>query len=122
MAMLRKPRAGFVGFGEVNTPKELIVNRSAAAATMLEQAGLELLVTAPVSDDPQGNEAARARIGGAGEAPERVPVAIADRRRGRRQVDLAAASVASPGARGGARHIERAEREECARDTCQTDS
>jgi len=28
---------------------------------MLEQAGLELSVTAPVSDDPQGNEAARAR-------------------------------------------------------------
>jgi L-fucose isomerase-like protein len=61
MAMLRKPRAGFVGFGEVNTPKELIVNRCAAAAKMLEQAGLELSVTAPVADDPQGNEAARAR-------------------------------------------------------------
>ena len=61
MAMLRKPRAGFVGFGEVNTPKELIVNRCAAAAKMLERAGLELSVTAPVSDDPQGNEAARAR-------------------------------------------------------------
>jgi hypothetical protein len=28
---------------------------------MLEQAGLELSVTAPVCDDPQGNEAARAR-------------------------------------------------------------
>ena len=61
MAKVRKPRAGFVGFGEVNTPKELIVNRCAAAAKMLEQAGLELSVTAPVSDDPQGNEAARAR-------------------------------------------------------------
>ncbi len=61
MAKVRKPRAGFVGFGEVNTPKELIVNRCAAAAKMLEQAGLELSVTAPVSDDPQGKEAARAR-------------------------------------------------------------
>jgi len=58
---VRKARAGFVGFGEVNTPKELIVNRCAAAAKMLEQEGLELSVTAPVCDDPQGNEAARAR-------------------------------------------------------------
>lgn len=57
----RKPRAGFVGFGEVNTPKEFIGNRSAAAAKMLEQAGLELFSTAPVCDDPQGAEAVRAR-------------------------------------------------------------
>ena len=61
MAKVRKPRAGFVGFGEVNTPQELIVNRCAAAAKMLEQASLELVVTAPVCDDPQGEEAARAR-------------------------------------------------------------
>jgi len=61
MAMVRKARVGFVGFGEVNTPKELIVNRCAAAARMLEQEGLELFLTAPVCDDPQGNEAARAR-------------------------------------------------------------
>ncbi len=61
MTKLRKVRAGFVGFGEVNTPKELIVNRCAAAAKMLEEKGLELSVTAPVCDDPQGKEAARAR-------------------------------------------------------------
>jgi L-fucose isomerase-like protein len=61
MATVRKARAGFVGFGEINTPKELIVNRCAAAARMLEQEGLELFLTAPVCDDPQGNEAARAR-------------------------------------------------------------
>jgi L-fucose isomerase-like protein len=61
MATVRKARVGFVGFGEVNTPKELIVNRCAAAARMLEQEGLELFLTAPVCDDPQGNEAARAR-------------------------------------------------------------
>src|ERR1017187_6032409 len=61
MATVRKARVGFVGFGEVNTPKELIVNRCAAAARMLEQEGLELFATAPVCDDPQGREAARAR-------------------------------------------------------------
>ena len=61
MTKPRKARAGFVGFGEVNTPKELIVNRCAAAARMLEEKGLELFITAPVCDDPQGNEATRAR-------------------------------------------------------------
>ena len=57
---MRKIKAGFVGFGEVNTPKEFIVNRCAAAAQMLEQHGMELIKTAPVSDDPEGKHAARA--------------------------------------------------------------
>ena len=61
MTTTRKATAGFVGFGEVNTPREIIVNRCAAAAKMLENEGLELFVTAPVCDDPQGYEAARAR-------------------------------------------------------------
>lgn len=58
---MRKIKAGFVGFGEVNTPRELIHKRCAAAAKLLEKAGLQLVVTAPVSDDPDGQEAARAR-------------------------------------------------------------
>lgn len=61
MNRIRKIRAGFVGFGEVNTPREFIDKRCAAAAKLLEQAGLELVVTAPVCDDPAGQEAARAR-------------------------------------------------------------
>jgi len=60
MDRIRKARAGFVGFGEVNTPKEFIVKRCADAAKSLEDAGLELFTTMPVSDDPQGNDAARA--------------------------------------------------------------
>lgn len=60
MNELRRIRAGFVGFGEVNTPKEFIVKRSAAAAKSLEKEGLELIMTAPVCDDPQGRESARA--------------------------------------------------------------
>ncbi len=56
----RKIRAGFVGFGEVNTPKEFIIKRCATAAKMLEQQGIELIKTAPVSDDPAGVNAARA--------------------------------------------------------------
>ena len=60
MSEIIKIRAGFVGFGEVNTPKEFIVKRCAAAAKMLEQQGIELIKTAPVSDDPEGKHAARA--------------------------------------------------------------
>ncbi len=58
--MTRKIRAGFVGFGEVNTPEEFIGPRCAAAAKMLEEQGLELVVAAPVSDDPAGEHADRA--------------------------------------------------------------
>lgn len=58
--MTRKTRAGFVGFGEINTPKEFIVKRCEAAAELLEQQGLELIKTAPVSDDPAGEHAAHA--------------------------------------------------------------
>ena len=62
MSGIRKVKAGFVGFGEVNTPKEFIVNRCNAATKMLENEGLELFITAPVCDDPDGKESARARI------------------------------------------------------------
>lgn len=60
MNEIRKIKAGFVGFGEVNTPKEFIAKRCAAAAKLLEQQGIELIETAPVSDDPAGGNAARA--------------------------------------------------------------
>ena len=60
MSEIRKIKAGFVGFGEVNTPKEFIVKRCAAAEKMLEKQGVELIKTVPVSDDPDGKNAARA--------------------------------------------------------------
>lgn len=53
-------RAGFVGFGEVNTPREFIDGRVAEAAAQLEKRGITLVKTAPVSDDPAGEQAARA--------------------------------------------------------------
>ena len=52
--------AGFVGFGEVNTPREFIDTRCAAVMKKLEQAGLDLWSTAAVADDPGGQQAARA--------------------------------------------------------------
>ncbi len=53
-------RVGFVGFGEVNTPREFIDRRCEEAARLLERNGMELVQTAPVSDDPGGEQAARA--------------------------------------------------------------
>lgn len=53
-------RVGFVGFGEVNTPREFIDGRCSAAATSLRDAGLEVVETAPVADDPDGAQADRA--------------------------------------------------------------
>ena len=55
-----KIKAGFVGFGEVNTPREFIDGRVAEAAAQLEKRGVELVKAAPVSDDPEGKQAARA--------------------------------------------------------------
>ena len=60
MSDMLKVRAGFVGFGEVNTPREFIVNRCQTAAAELRKRGVELVETAPVSDDPAGENADRA--------------------------------------------------------------
>jgi L-fucose isomerase-like protein len=53
-------RAAFVCFGEVNTPKEIIAGKARQARRWLEEAGLELLATDPVSDDPEGRDVRRA--------------------------------------------------------------
>jgi len=58
---LPKIRAGFVGFGEVNSPRDLIERKVARAREALEGLGLELVTTEPVSDDPAGRDEARAR-------------------------------------------------------------
>ena len=53
-------RAGFVGFGEVNTPREFIDNRCRVAADELKKRNITLFETSPVSDDPAGLQAQRA--------------------------------------------------------------
>lgn len=58
---MRRTRAAFVGFGEVNTPREIIARKCDAARRLLEEQGIDLVVTAPVSDDPAGADVARAR-------------------------------------------------------------
>ena len=44
-------KVGFVGFGEVNTPVEVIISRTQAAAAALEKEGLSLVKVIPVADD-----------------------------------------------------------------------
>lgn len=55
------PQAAFVGFGEVNTPHELIERKCQFAQDAIQKTGLILFVTPPVSDDPTGNDVIRAR-------------------------------------------------------------
>ncbi len=58
---MRKIRAGFVGFGEVNTPRDIIERKCLEARRLLEGAGMELTATEPVRDDPAGADVERAR-------------------------------------------------------------
>ncbi len=57
---MRKIKAGFVGFGEINTPRELIERLCREARAQLPASEFEVFETAPVSDDPGGCEAQRA--------------------------------------------------------------
>jgi L-fucose isomerase-like protein len=53
-------KAGFVCFGEVNTPKEVIRRKSEQARKLLGDVGIELVDAELVSDDPAGADVARA--------------------------------------------------------------
>ena len=44
-------KIGFVGFGEVNTPVDVIVRKCSAAEQALKAEGLELVSVYPVADD-----------------------------------------------------------------------
>jgi len=57
---MRKIRAGFVGFGEVNTPREIIERKCLEAKKRLEELDIEVIYTDPVSDDPEGKDVMRA--------------------------------------------------------------
>ncbi len=57
---LPKIRAGFVGFGEINTPQAIIWRKCHTAQKQLVEQGLEIFPTDPVSDDPAGRDAERA--------------------------------------------------------------
>ena len=49
----RKPRIAFAGFGEINTPKEILVTKCSKAMADLEKAGLDIVrAVYPITDDP----------------------------------------------------------------------
>jgi len=60
MKKLRPTKAGFVCFGEVNTPRDIIKKKCVDAKSILKTAGIEVIATAPVCDDSAGAEATRA--------------------------------------------------------------
>ena len=53
-------KAAFLGFGEVNTPIDLIINKCAAAADALEREGLDLIRVYPITDDYMENDIKKA--------------------------------------------------------------
>ncbi len=53
-------KAAFIGFGEVNTPAEIIVRKCARAEQDLRAAGLDLISVYPVTDDYQERDIQKA--------------------------------------------------------------
>jgi L-fucose isomerase-like protein len=53
-------KAGFVGFGEVNTPIDIIIRKCEAAKGALEEEGLSLVSVYPVTDDYEEKDIAKA--------------------------------------------------------------
>lgn len=57
-----KCKAGFAGFGEINTPIELINELCGGAKRRLSNMGFELVSTPAITDDDEGNDVSRAII------------------------------------------------------------
>jgi L-fucose isomerase-like protein len=53
-------KAAFVGFGEVNSPQQLIKEKCFAALEEVRSLGIEIVTTEPVTDDPKGIDVRRA--------------------------------------------------------------
>ena len=75
---MRKVRVGFIGFGEVNSPPELIHKKCGEARKRLTDTGeIEVAVCAQVSDVPDGSEAKAAGEALAGAELDLVVLCIA---------------------------------------------
>jgi len=53
-------KTAFVGFGEINSPQQLIREKCQAAREEIESLGIPLVTTAHVTDDPEGKDVRRA--------------------------------------------------------------
>lgn len=70
-------KVAFLGFGEVNTPVDVIVRKCAAAADALQAEGLELVSVYPISDDYEEKDVAKAVAALEHESFDAVVVCIA---------------------------------------------
>jgi len=53
-------KAAFVGFGEINSPQQLIKDKCLKALEEVKSLGLEIVTTGHVTDDPEGTDVKRA--------------------------------------------------------------
>ena len=70
-------KVAFVGFGEVNTPIDIIIRKCTAAAEGLEKEGLDLIKVFPVTDDYEEKDVRRAIAALKGEEFDSLVVCIA---------------------------------------------
>ena len=70
-------KAAFVGFGEVNTPIDIIIKKCENAAASLEKEGLSLTKIFPVTDDYEEKDIKKAIDGLRGEDFDCLVVCIA---------------------------------------------
>ena len=70
-------KIGFVGFGEVNTPVDVIIRKCAAAEAALKAEGLDLVSVYPVADDYEEVQVNNAREALAKESFDALVVCIA---------------------------------------------
>lgn len=70
-------KAAFLGFGEVNTPAQLIIDKCTKAAADVERAGLDLLKVFPITDDPAEKDIKKALDALRGQEFDSIVVCIA---------------------------------------------
>ena len=70
-------KIAFLGFGEVNTPVDVIVRKCAVAEAALKEEGLDLVSVYPISDDYEEKDIAKAMNALQGESFDAVVVCIA---------------------------------------------
>lgn len=74
---MKMSKIGFVGFGEINTPVDVVIRKCAAAAAALEDEGLELVKAYPVADDPEEKQIGEALATLAGEQIDALVLCVA---------------------------------------------
>jgi len=74
---MKKVKAAFLGFGEVNTPIDIIIRKCEKAAADLEAEGMELVKVYPITDDYEEKDIKRAVSALKGQEFDSVVVCIA---------------------------------------------